>query len=84
MRSGAFRRRFGDEILAIFDACPRNQGRWRLLFDGLLSLLRQWTLRPEFWHPNPQPAEVTADGVPSFQSLDPFRPRTSAVFQNAA
>jgi hypothetical protein len=77
----AFRRRFGDEILAIFDACPRHRDRYRLLLDGLHSLLRQWTLRPEFWHPNPQPAEVTADGVPSFQSLDPFRPRTSAVFQ---
>lgn len=77
----AFRRRFGDEILAIFDASPRNRDRYRLLLDGLLSLLRQWTLRPEFWQSNPQPAEVIADGVPSFQSLDPFRPRSTAVFQ---
>ena len=75
-----FRRRFGDEILAIFDACPRHD-RYRLLFDGLLSLLRQWTLRPEFWHPTPHPAELIPDGIPSFQSLDPFRPRTTAVFQ---
>ncbi len=77
----AFRRRFEDEILAIFDACPRNADRYHLLLDGLLSLLRQWTLRPEFWHSSPQPAEVIADGMPSFQSLDPFRPRSTAVFQ---
>lgn len=39
----SFRRRFGDEMLWIFDASePR---RWQLLGDGLGSLFRQWILR---------------------------------------
>jgi len=74
-----FRKRFADEMLSIFDQTAGKLGEVKLLADGLLSLVRQWTLRPEFWHeisPTQQPAP---DGIPRFHSLDPFRPRPSAV-----
>jgi hypothetical protein len=74
-----FRKRFADEMLSIFDASAGKPAAVKLLADGLMSLMRQWTLRPEFWHdlsPAPQPAP---DGIPSFQTLDPFRPCTAAV-----
>jgi hypothetical protein len=79
----AFRRRFGDEMLSIFDQSQRRLEAVRLFVDALASLLRQWIVRPEFWSEGsvqapPQPA---LDGVPSFSTIDPFRPRTSAVMQ---
>ena len=40
----AFRRRFGDEILCIFDDASHGTA-WVLVADGLVSLLRQWVLR---------------------------------------
>jgi hypothetical protein len=76
----AFRRHFGEEMLSIFGQAVGRQAKLRLLGDGLMSLVRQWSLRPEFWHEFTPPAEQPAsDGVPSFLTLDPFRPRTAAV-----
>ena len=77
----AFRSRFGDEILSIFDEAKGGLSGFRLLMDSILSLIRQWTLRPEFWResvssPAPQAA---LDGIPSFCILSPFRPRPTAV-----
>lgn len=75
----SFRKRFADEMLSIFEASAGKPAAVKLLADGLTSLMRQWTLRPEFWNdlsPAPQPAP---DGIPSFSTLDPFRPRTAAV-----
>ena len=77
----AFRSRFGDEILSIFDEAKGGLSGFRLLMDSILSLVRQWTLRPEFWRervssPAPQAA---LDGIPSFCILSPFRPRPTAV-----
>jgi len=73
-----FRKRFAEEMLSIFDQSTGRAAAFRLLMDGFVSLGRQWALRPEFWHdpPTEQPA---SDGVPSFHTLDPFRPRTAAV-----
>jgi hypothetical protein len=42
-----FRRRFGDEILCIFDEAGAGATS-ALLVDGLISLLRQWVLRSDF------------------------------------
>ena len=79
-----FRKRFEEEILSIFDAAATTPDRIRLLADGLLSLVRQWSLRPEFWQGAPlQPIQTAHDGVPCFYSLDPFRPRTSAVIHGS-
>src|SRR5215471_10753064 len=76
----AFRLRFAEEMLSIFDQVTERSARVRLLADGLLSLLRQWSLRPEFWHEYASGGEpAPSDGMPSFHTLDPFRPRTAAV-----
>jgi hypothetical protein len=76
-----FRERFGGEMLSIFDQAAEREARFKLLGDGLVSLARQWALRPEFWYDiSPAPtAEIASDGIPSFYTLDPFRPRTPAV-----
>lgn len=76
-----FRKRFADEMLSIFDQAPGNAAAFSLLLDGFRSLSRQWALRQQFWSelsaaPAPQPA---SDGIPSFQTLDPFRPQAGAV-----
>jgi hypothetical protein len=74
-----FRRRFADEMLSIFDQAAGNAAAFTLLVDGFLSLTRQWALRPQFWHELSPPPQPASDGIPSFQSLDPFRPRAGAV-----
>jgi D-alanyl-D-alanine carboxypeptidase len=43
----AFRERFGEEMLWIFDEAAEMQGVARLLADGVVSLVRQWMVRPE-------------------------------------
>lgn len=76
----AFRKRFAEEMQSIFDQVTERSARVRLLADGFLSLLRQWSLRPEVWHEFASDSEHAAsDGIPSFYTLDPFRPRTAAV-----
>ena len=70
----AFRRRFGDEILAIFDASPRNRDRYRLLLDGLLSLLRQWTLRRNSGNPTRSPQKSSPMACLRFNPSIPFVP----------
>ena len=76
----AFRKRFAEEMQSIFDQVTERSARVRLLADGFLSLLRQWALRQEFWYEFASGGEHAAsDGIPSFYTLDPFRPRTSAV-----
>jgi hypothetical protein len=44
----SFRQRFGDEMLSIFDQSEGKFSRVGLLVDGVVSLLRQWALRPDF------------------------------------
>jgi hypothetical protein len=76
-----FRERFGGEMLSIFDHTSGTFSRCRLLSDSMLSLMRQWTMRPEFWNEVPIGSQrrVAIDGLPSFAMLDPFRPRAAAV-----
>ncbi len=50
LHPAGFRTRFADEMLSIFDHTTGITATVRLLVDGLISLLRQWTLRPEFRH----------------------------------
>ncbi len=74
-----FRERFADEMLSIFDQTAERAPAFRLVVDAFQSLLRQWALRPEYWR-QPSPEQQPApDGIPSFYTLDPFRPRASAV-----
>lgn len=76
----AFRQHFGDEMLSIFDLVNGRLAAVKLLMDALVSLSRQWMLRPEFWHEaSPAVAPLsTSDGVPSFYTIRPFRPRSAA------
>lgn len=67
----AFRQRFGDEMLGIFD---ESDQKLALMVDGLVSLFRQWTLRPHEVSFSP----TTAD-VPLFYSAGPEVPRASAL-----
>jgi D-alanyl-D-alanine carboxypeptidase len=46
----AFRERFAAEMLWIFDEAAATQGVPPLFADAFVSLLRQWTVRPESWH----------------------------------
>jgi len=66
-------------MLSIFDHSVGKPAALRLLVDGLVSLARQWALRPEFWHELSPAQQPAADGIPSFYTLDPFRPRAGAV-----
>ena len=76
-----FRRRFGDEMLSIYDHSAGRLASFRLFLDAITSLARQWIFRPEIWlrtSPSSAP-QAAADGIPSFLSLDPFRPHISAM-----
>lgn len=71
MHPAQFRYRFGDEMLADFDKAAEQGGTARLVGDALVSLLRQWALRPKI-----RPAWVAAEqpsGVPMFRTLDDHR-----------
>ena len=76
-----FRHRFADEMLSIFDQARAKRAAAGLLVDALVSLVRQWTLRPEFWQDvSPAPTtQAATNGIPTFHTIDPFRPRTAAV-----
>lgn len=45
----AFRRRFGDEMLWIFEEAAEELGSAAFLADGLASLGRQWAVNPTVW-----------------------------------
>jgi len=85
LHPSSFRRRFGEEMLYIFDQQQGTRSALGLMLDGVFSLLRQWTVRPRtsielsVAHlPSP-----TADHIPSFETLDAFRPRPSAIINGA-
>ena len=45
----AFRDRFADEMLCIFDEIPVNTDRGLLLYDAFRSLVIQWLFRTNLW-----------------------------------
>jgi hypothetical protein len=81
LHPSAFRMRFGEEMLSIFDSTKGRLPRFLLLMDSIFSLTRQWTLRREFWKEVPAVCskQVALDGMPRFSTLDRFRPRPAAV-----
>ena len=76
-----FRQRFGDEMQSIFDRAETPGAEVGLLVDAVLSLVRQWSLRPQFWE-RPTLAAV-AEGAPLFHTLDNFKPRATALLYGA-
>lgn len=45
----AFRQRFEQELLWIFDESSKASGAAPLLYDAVISLLRQWLVRSGMW-----------------------------------
>ena len=85
LHPSSFRRRFGDEMLYVFDQQKGALAALGLMLDCAASLFRQWTLRPHrgtelSLPPLPTPA---ADHIPLFETLDSFRPRASALINGA-
>jgi hypothetical protein len=80
-----FRRRFGDEMLCIFDQQKGWLAAFGLMLDCVVSLLRQRTLRSNTGTELPAaPLRCPpAEHIPLFESFDSFQPRTSAMVQGA-
>lgn len=66
-----FRRQFGDEMLAIFDDPASRVYSPGLFADAVVSLLRQWLVRPEFRKSSPYSS--VPSGVPMFACFDDYR-----------
>jgi hypothetical protein len=75
-----FRERFTEEMLSIFDHhVAEKPAAVKLLGDGFISLMRQWTLRSEYQEEKESGAHSATDGVPLFYTFESFKPRTSAL-----
>jgi hypothetical protein len=85
LHPSSFRRRFGEEMLYIFDQQKGTLSAVGVMLDCVFSLLRQWTLRPHIGIDLPATSLLSpvADHIPSFQTFDPFRPRASAIINGA-
>jgi hypothetical protein len=80
-----FRRRFGDEMLYIFDQQKGTRAGVSVTLDCFFSLLRQWTLRSHTADLGSAALSgPTADYIPSFGTIDAFRPRASAIINGTA
>jgi hypothetical protein len=81
LHPSSFRRRFGDEMVYIFDRQKGTLAALGVTLDCIFSLFRQWTLRPHtgIELSAPRVPCPTADHIPSFETLDAFRPRASAI-----
>lgn len=83
-----FRQRFADEMLWIYDQTATRETAGtvaaRMIVDGVVSLMRQWTLRPELRRdPAVARGEALAAGSPIFYSIESFRPRPAALLHGA-
>jgi len=74
-----FRQRFAEEMQSIFDSAVSRGAQVGLFVDGVLSLMRQWSLRPQFW----EKPTLVADDAPLFHTFDSFKPRIAALFYGA-
>jgi hypothetical protein len=75
-----FRQRFAEEMQSIFDQAESRPVAAGLLADAVLSLLRQWSLRPQFWEETPL---AVGRGTPLFNVLDNNKPRAAALVYGA-
>jgi hypothetical protein len=78
-----FRRRFAEEMQSIFDEADSGLAEAGLLADAILSLLRQWSLRPQFWEESPLAGAGPGQGTPIFSVLDKSKPRAAALVYGA-
>jgi hypothetical protein len=49
LHPAAFRERFAQEMLCIFEEAGNAWGAGSLLRDAIVSLLRQWLIRSDLW-----------------------------------
>lgn len=77
---GSFRQRFGDEMLSIADQSEGKLLRAGLLVDGVISLLRQWVLRPDFQQ---ETAVSIVAGEPHFYTFQKEKLRASTLVYGA-
>lgn len=79
-----FRERFAEEMLSIFDHVEGRAATAELVADAFISLVRQWTIRSEYWEEKVS-ASVPAGvgGFPIFYTLESFKPRKSALIGGA-
>jgi hypothetical protein len=62
-----FRNKFEDQMLWIFDESVASRGAVSLMFDALVSLLRQWVLRSDdWWHAQ---SLIAVDGETTLEQL---------------
>jgi hypothetical protein len=79
-----FRERFAEEMLSIFDHIEGRGSRGKFVADAFISLLRQWTMRPQNWEQKATASiPISATATPGFFTLGDFKPRKSALFYGA-
>lgn len=92
LHPAGFRERFAEEMLCIFDQTVASQAGGdrraasRLLADGVVSLVRQWTrVAGHQEEANAFAGDTaTADALPVFYSLPSFKPSPGAMIYGAA
>jgi EF hand len=79
-----FRERFAEEMIGIYDV---HTGKWRraaLFIDLLVSLFRQWVLRPGYSEPAlSMPLAAKSSDIPGFYTFNSLLPRRSALVNGA-
>lgn len=79
-----FSGRFAEEMLSIFDHVEGTALRSKLVADAFISLLRQWTIRPQNWEQKAVASiPICATAAPAFFTLGEFKVRKSALFYGA-
>jgi hypothetical protein len=79
-----FRERFAAEMLSIFDYAEARSAAAKLVADAFVSLVRQWTMRSEYWEEKATVSvPAAADGSPVFFTLESFKPRKSSLIEGA-
>jgi hypothetical protein len=80
-----FKKRFGDEMLSIFDQTGGKTAATKLIGDGAISVLRQWITPPEFGEkPLAATCVGTSDGTPNLYTVDDSLPQTRALVNGTA
>jgi hypothetical protein len=79
-----FRRRFGDEMLAVFDEDSSVRSAPRLFIDAVGSLFRQWLLRSEFRRATSLAPSLAMLNAPAlFSSLETYKLPPAAVLSGS-
>ena len=79
-----FCERFAEEMLSIFDHAEGRALRSKLVGDAFVSLLRQWTMRPQNWEQKAAASiPIGATAAPAFFTLGELKVRKSALFYGA-